>query len=71
MAVHVLDNYGKNRLFAPSTGANRPTYACSGWIPPVPTAKRSVTRAKTRPIICHKRWELDIKTRLEKQRFAA
>ena len=34
---------------------------------PVPTVKRSVTHAKTRPVICHKPWELDIKARLEKQ----
>jgi hypothetical protein len=26
-----------------------------------------VTHAKTRPIICHKQWELDIKARLEKR----
>ncbi|MDH4019945.1 MAG: hypothetical protein OEU84_10135, partial [Xanthomonadales bacterium] len=48
---------------------HRPTYACSGWIPPEPTAKRSVTHAKTRPIACHKQWELDIKARLEKRIF--
>ena len=41
--------------------------ACSGWIRPVPTAKRSVTHAMTRPVICHKQWELDIKARLEKR----
>jgi len=25
-----------------------------------------VTHAKTRPLACHKQWELDIKARLEK-----
>jgi len=46
---------------------HRPTYACSGWMPPVPTAKRSVTHAKTRPKECHKTRELDINARLEKR----
>jgi len=48
---------------------NRPTYACSGWRPPDPTAKRSVTHAATPPQQCHKTWELDIYARLEKRKF--
>jgi hypothetical protein len=32
MAVRVLDNYGKNRLFAPSTGANRAETSKAGVI---------------------------------------
>jgi hypothetical protein len=28
-----------------------------------------VTHAKTRPLACHKQWELDIKARLEKRSF--
>ena len=47
----------------------RPMLAC-GWLLPVPTAKRSVTHAKTRPSECHKTGELDIYARLEKQTFA-
>ena len=33
----------------------------------VPTAKRSVTHAKTRPTECHETGEFDIYARLEKQ----
>ena len=48
---------------------HRPTNACSGWPTPEPTAKRSVTHAKTRPTECHKTDKLDIKARLEKRTF--
>ena len=48
---------------------HRLTNACSGWIPPMPTAKRSLTHAKMRPVICHKQWGLDIRARLEKWSF--
>jgi len=64
IAKAVNSEFGRKTEVSKPDQLHRQTYTCSDWIPLVPTAKRSVTHAKTRPTACHKQREFDLDARL-------